>query len=206
MFCAKSFTCCRVKYVKCVQHQPLRPQAGGSVGPRLTWCDALSGRLADWRPHDKGEAPLMCFTLSLFSCCCKCLYSLCSVQVAVKRLNTSNAPASAESLFLKEIQSLQLASSICHRACRMLGLCKLDGDACIVMTLYPKSAAKRLEELQGQSAAVKTCSYCCALYLAHGTDVRERLTDGKPLQASTQAFCLSFMPNFCFDGDVSIIN
>ncbi len=67
-----------------------------------------------------------------------------SVQVAVKRLDTSNAPAAAESLFLRENQSLQLASGICHRACRMLGLCKLDGNACIVVTLYPKSAAKRL--------------------------------------------------------------
>ena len=31
----------------------------------------------------------------------------------------------------------------------MLGCSRIDGDACIVMTLYPKSAAKRLEELQG---------------------------------------------------------
>ncbi len=98
-----------------------------------------------------------------------------TVQVAVKRLNTSNAPASAESLFLREIQSLQLASGICHRACRMLGLCKLDGDACIVMTLYPKSAAKRLEELQGQCAAVKICSTRCALYQAHHIGVAEEL-------------------------------
>jgi len=144
-FVPNSFICCRVKYDKYLQHKPLRSQAGGSVGQGLTWCHTLSGRLADWRPHDKGAARLMCFMLSLFSRCWQCLYSLCAVPVAVKRLNTSNAPASAESLFWKEIQSLQLASSICHRACRMLGLCKLDGDACIVMTLYPKSAAKRLK-------------------------------------------------------------
>ena len=101
-----------------------------------------------------------------------------TVQVAVKRLNTSNAPASAESLFLREIQSLQLASGVCHRACRMLGLCKLDGDACIVMTLYPKSAAKRLEELQGQCAIVKICSTCCALYQTHHIGVAEVLNSG----------------------------
>lgn len=92
-----------------------------------------------------------------------------TVQVAVKHLNTSNAPASAESLFLREIQSLQLASGICHRACRMLGLCKLDGGACIVMTLYPKSAAKRLEEVQGQCVAVNIYGFCCALHLARET-------------------------------------
>ncbi len=32
----------------------------------------------------------------------------------------------------------------------MLGCCKLDGDPCIVMSLYPKSAAKLLEDHAGQ--------------------------------------------------------
>ena len=71
------------------------------------------------------------------------------MQVAVKRLHTSSAPSAAEGAFLEEVQMLQLASASCQRVCRMLGCCKLDGDACIVMSLYPKSAAKRLEESQG---------------------------------------------------------
>ena len=70
------------------------------------------------------------------------------MQVAVKRLDTSSAPPEAEATFLEEIHTLQLASASCQRACRMLGCCKLNGDACIVMSLYPKSAAKRLEESQ----------------------------------------------------------
>ena len=73
-----------------------------------------------------------------------------SLQVAVKRLHSGIAPAAAEAAFLDEVRTLQLASSACQRACRMLGCCKLDGDACIIMSLYPKSAAKRLEETQGQ--------------------------------------------------------
>ncbi len=71
------------------------------------------------------------------------------MQVAVKRLSTSSVPPMAVATFLKEVQMLQLASATCQRACRMLGCCKLDGDACIVMSLYPKSATKRLEESQG---------------------------------------------------------
>ncbi len=153
----------------------------------------------------------------LFNCCCQCLYLLCTVQVAVKRLSTSNAPASAESLFLKEIQSLQLASSICHRACRMLGLCKLDGDACIVMTLYPKSAAQRLEDLQGQRAAAHICSCCCALYQAymamHGTHLERDWTDRKQKFKHTSKnatfssfFCLSYRPNCYFVGGVLTTN
>lgn len=81
-------------------------------------------------------------------------------QVAVKRLQTCGAPAAAESTFLKEMQTLRLASGTCHRACRLLGCCKLDGDACIVMTLYPKSAARRLEEAAGWSC----CKSACKLY------------------------------------------
>ena len=72
------------------------------------------------------------------------------IRVAVKKLQTSGAPATEETLFLKEVQTLQLASYACQRVCRMVGCCKLDGDACIVMSLYSKSAAKRLEEMQGQ--------------------------------------------------------
>lgn len=68
--------------------------------------------------------------------------------------------------FLKEIQVLQLASGTCGRAVRMLGCCKLDGDPCIVMTLYPKSAAKLLEENAGQhvpSFAVSMVLPVCAI-------------------------------------------
>ena len=71
------------------------------------------------------------------------------LQVAVKRLQTGAASGAAEVTFLEEIQTLQLASAACQRACRMLGCCKLDGDACIVMSLYPKSAAKLLVDTQG---------------------------------------------------------
>ena len=70
--------------------------------------------------------------------------------MAVKRLHTSPAPAAAQAAFIEEVQTLQLASATCQRVCRMLGCCRLDGDACIIMSLYPKSAAKRLEESQGQ--------------------------------------------------------
>ena len=73
-------------------------------------------------------------------------------QVAVRRLNTNGAPTESEAASLKEVQVLQLASATCQRICHMLGCCKVDGDPCIVMTLYPKSAAKRLEEVQGQHA------------------------------------------------------
>ncbi len=70
--------------------------------------------------------------------------------MAVKNLNTSGAPPNVEAAFLKEIQILQLAAGTCQRACCMLGCCKLDGDPCIVMSLYPKSAARLLEDHTGQ--------------------------------------------------------
>lgn len=82
---------------------------------------------------------------------------LCT-QVAVKKLHTSAVPADAEAALLQEVQTLQLASATCQRVCRMLGCCKLDGTACVVMSLYPKSAAKRLEETQGQCCKSLTCS------------------------------------------------
>ena len=92
--------------------------------------------------------------------CLTCLLEPLSIQaaftgmcpaVAVKKLQTGSAPAAVEAAFLEEVQTLQLASAFCQQACRTLGCCKVDGDACIVMSLYPKSAAKRLEESQGWS-------------------------------------------------------
>ena len=78
-------------------------------------------------------------------------------QVAVKKLQTSGAPASEKALFLKEVQTLQLAAYTCQRVCRMIGCCKLDGDACIVMSLYSKSAAKRLEECRVSATLILLC-------------------------------------------------
>lgn len=52
------------------------------------------------------------------------------------------------------MQVLQLASATSHRVCRVLGCCKLDGGPCIVMALYSKSAARRLDEAQGQIQAI----------------------------------------------------
>ena len=83
--------------------------------------------------------------------------------MAVKKLQTSGAPVAEEALFLKEVQTLQLASYACQRVCRMIGCCKLDGDACIVMSLYSKSAAKRLEEGQGQCSNLLAYRYCLSI-------------------------------------------
>ncbi len=74
------------------------------------------------------------------------------MQVAVKRLHTSSAPPEAEATFLEEVQTLHVASATCQRACRMLGCCKLDGDVCTVMSLYPKSADKCLAESQNNQS------------------------------------------------------
>ena len=43
----------------------------------------------------------------------------------------------------------------------MLGCCKLEGDPCIVMTLYPKSAAKLLEDNAGQHDAPFALNLLC---------------------------------------------
>ena len=59
----------------------------------------------------------------------------CYTQVAVKKLHTSAVSAAAEIALLEEVQTLQLASATCQRVCRMLGCCKLEGSACIVMSL-----------------------------------------------------------------------
>ena len=59
-------------------------------------------------------------------------------------------PPASKAEFLKEIQVLQLASGTCGRAVGMLGFCELEGDPCVVMSLYPKSAAKLLEDSAGQ--------------------------------------------------------
>ena len=86
--------------------------------------------------------------------------------MAVKRLNTSEAPPDVGSAFLKEIQILQLAAGTCQRACRMLGCCKLDGDPCIVMSLYTKSAAKLLEDHAGQPTSSSALPCLCSLRTA----------------------------------------
>ncbi len=179
----KWLTFCRVKYDKYIHHKPPGSQAQSVVGQELTWCDALSGRLAAWGPYDEGETCVMLFML----CSCRqCLYSLCTVQVAGKRLNTSNAPASAESLFLKKIQSLRLVLSS-HWACRMLGVCELDRDACILKTLYSKSAAHWLKEVQGLFAAVYMCSSCLTLYHAHQTGLLGKFVEQEAFTVRTHA-------------------
>jgi len=81
------------------------------------------------------------------------LISCTATQVAVKQLNMTGADSAAENAFFKEAHTLQSASAMCHRVCRMLGCCKMDGDICLVMLLYPKSAAKLLEEAKGQSSS-----------------------------------------------------
>ena len=54
----------------------------------------------------------------------------------------------------------------------MLGCCKLDGDLCIVMSLYPKSAAKHLHEASGQSCSQSLCYSCLVvLFQLHRTPV-----------------------------------
>ncbi|DBA82194.1 TPA: hypothetical protein ACH3X1_007177 [Trebouxia sp. C0004] len=74
-----------------------------------------------------------------------------SLQVAVKQFNISGASAAAERQFEKEVHIAQVASASCQRACRMLGCCKLDGNTCLVMSLYLSSAANRIEVLQGKA-------------------------------------------------------
>ena len=86
-------------------------------------------------------------------------------QVAVKRLCTSGAPLALELAFMKEIQVLQLAASSCQHVCRMLGCCKLSGDPCIVMSLYPKSAAKMLEDNAGQHNSLFVLKLCLPMLL-----------------------------------------
>ena len=86
-------------------------------------------------------------------------------EVAVERLFTNGAPPALELAFLKEIQVLQLAAGTCQRACRMLGCSKKDGDPCIVMSLYPKSAAKLLEDHAGQHDACELYCYPCRVLL-----------------------------------------
>ena len=71
------------------------------------------------------------------------------LQVAVKRLLTSDAAADAKADFLLEIQTLQFVSAACQRVCRMLGCCNMDGDICIVMSLYKSSAAKLVQQSEG---------------------------------------------------------
>ena len=48
----------------------------------------------------------------------------------------------------------------------MLGCCKLDGDPCIVMSLYPKSAAKLLDDHAGQPTSSSALPYLSSLRIA----------------------------------------
>lgn len=125
---------------------------GSSSLSGFPWYHCVQGRSVAWAAHPPGTASSQA---SLHSNTFPCIVKLVlgPLQVAVKRLCTSGAPPALETAFLKEIQVLQLASGTCGRAVRMLGCCKLDGDPCIVMTLYPKSAAKLLEEKAGQHVA-----------------------------------------------------
>ena len=79
----------------------------------------------------------------------------------------SGVDAEATAVFLEELRTLQLASAACHGACRVLGCCKVDDSICLVMPLYPTSAAKLLEEAKGQHSSarivciVSICSASC---------------------------------------------
>ena len=65
--------------------------------------------------------------------------------------------------FWKRYQDLQLVSSTCHSLCVMLCCCKLDRVPCIIMSLYPKSAAKLLEDHAGQpDSLLALCLGLCA--------------------------------------------
>ena len=70
-------------------------------------------------------------------------------QVAIKSFNTAGAPAAAEAGFLSEVRTAQLASATCQRVCRLPGCCEPDGKICLVMSLYPSSAANLLSNSQG---------------------------------------------------------
>ena len=76
------------------------------------------------------------------------------LQVAVKRLDTSQAEAAVKELFLEEINTVQFASATCHRTCRILGCCQLGDDICLVMNLYPQTAANLLANAKGQPSNV----------------------------------------------------
>lgn len=92
-------------------------------------------------------------------------------QVAVKRLLSSDGEAAAKLLFLKEAQTLQFVSAACQRVCRMLGCCNLDGDVCIVMSLYKSSAAALLQRghagaYKGLSSKAHYACSCCSRFVA----------------------------------------
>lgn len=139
-------------FTLCLHYRTSIPDSGGSALSGVPWYHPVQGRTVAWAAHTPGTASSRA-SCALPTCMpSPCLLQLCMAlsQVAVKRLCTSGAPPAVEEAFLKEIQVLQLASGVCQRTCRMLGCCKLDGDPCIVMSLYPKSAAKLLQDHAGQ--------------------------------------------------------
>lgn len=72
------------------------------------------------------------------------------LQVAVEKVETTDASAVVVAGFLKEVQIAQLASATCQRSWCMLGCCKLETGLCLVMSLYTSSGAACPEVLQGQ--------------------------------------------------------
>jgi len=69
----------------------------------------------------------------------------------------------------------------------MLGVCELDRDACILKTLYSKSAAHWLKEVQGLFAAVYMCSSCLTLYHAHQTGLLGNFVEQEAFTVRTHA-------------------
>ena len=63
----------------------------------------------------------------------------CYMQVAVKKLPTSQVPAQEFRQFLQFLETLAFATKTCNKLCRLLGFTVKDGCICQVLPLYAQS-------------------------------------------------------------------
>jgi len=96
-----------------------------------------------------------------------------SLPVAVKRLTV--ASTEEQQVLRKELKLLSLATSLCTRTCRLLGVCTLHDRVCIVTRLYRCSLASALLEAPERKLslsrslefAVELCAALVELHKVH---------------------------------------
>ena len=88
------------------------------------------------------------------------------MQVAVKRLHTSQVSAEDLTQFKIKLQSLAFASSMCHKVCRLLGFVVLDGNLYLVMRKYPQSLTELLASPEGMARTPHSITHSLCMSLS----------------------------------------
>jgi hypothetical protein len=89
-------------------------------------------------------------------------------EVAVKLLPLAGASEGEVKVVLREAVALAWASEYCKYASRLLGMCRKDGNFCLVMKKYAGSLSSKLNTYAGMDACGRSnMAIQCADFIAY---------------------------------------